>query len=90
MENLGWGLCALFYNDMIFIVISVSLFIKGSIKGPKKGIITDFTYFRAKILDTTNVEELNSRNIAFLIQRLFPVCKDLPPTKSSQSAKQEL
>ena len=60
------------------------MFIKGSIKGPKKGVITDFTYSRAKILDATNLEVLNSRNIAFLIQRLFPVCKNLPPTKSSQ------
>ncbi|MGX5143021.1 hypothetical protein [Enterobacter hormaechei] len=89
-EFWGWRLCALFNNDMIFILIFLSLFIKGSIKGPKKGVITDFTYSRAKILDAINVEELNSRNIAFLIQRLFPVCKNLPPTKSSQSAKQEL
>lgn len=66
------------------------MFIKGSIKGPKKGVITDFTYSRAKILDTASVEELNSRNRVFLIQRLFPVCKILPPTKSSQCAKQEL
>lgn len=66
------------------------MFIKGSIKGPKKGVITDFTYSKAKILDTTDVEELNSRNIAFLIQRLFPVCKILLLSKSSQSAKQEL
>lgn len=75
---------------MIFIVIFLWLLIEGSIKGPKKGVITDFTFSRAKILDTTDVEELNSRNIAFQIQRVFPVCKILPLTKSSQSAEQEL
>lgn len=75
---------------MIYFIIFVWIFIKGSIKGPKRDVITDFTYSRAKILDTANVEELNSRNRAFLIQRLFPVSKILPPTKSSQCAKQEL
>ncbi|PLJ50133.1 hypothetical protein B6J66_19510 [Klebsiella quasipneumoniae] len=35
-EFWGWLPCVLYLNDMIFIVIFVTLFIKGSIKGPKK------------------------------------------------------
>lgn len=52
---LGWRPCVLFYTYMIFMVIFVSLLIKGSLKGPKKGVITDFTYSRAKILDTARL-----------------------------------
>lgn len=51
----SWGPCVLFYTYMIFMVIFVPLLIKGSLKGPKKGVITDFTYSRAKILDTARL-----------------------------------
>lgn len=50
-----WRPCVLFYTYMIFMVIFVQLLIKGSLKGPKKGVITDFTYSRAKILDTARL-----------------------------------
>lgn len=74
-----WRPCGLLYNILIFRVIIILFLVKGSIKGPKNGVNTDFTFSRAKIFNIADGEELNSRHKEYLYNDWLLECYNKGP-----------